>query len=128
MNSKEYIRDACKTESINFPEIRERLSNEFQLRLLHGSMGICTEAGELQDALKKFIFYGKDLDLVNLKEEVGDLFWYVAILCDDLKVDFEELWKTNIEKLKSRYPNKFDKEKAVNRDLVKEREILESGT
>ncbi len=70
MNSEEYINNACKTESVNFPEIRERVTNEFQLRLLHSVMGISTEAGELTEALKKFIFFGKDLDLINLKESV----------------------------------------------------------
>jgi len=125
MNAKEYVKLAAKTESCHWLEIKERLSNEFQLRLLHSAMGVCTEAGELMDQMKKFVFYGKDLDLANVKEEVGDAMWYLAILCNSLNVNFEEIWEMNIAKLKARYPEKFDEEKALNRDLEKERKILE---
>jgi len=125
MDAKEYVKLATKTESCNWPEINDRTCNQFQLRTLHGVVGIQTEAGELMDAIKKFIFYGKDLDLVNMKEELGDLFWYIALLCDNLNLTFEEIWETNIEKLKARYGDKFNEEDALNRNLGKERKILE---
>ena len=32
------------------------------------------------DALKKHIYYGKSLDVVDLKEEVGDLMWYFVLI------------------------------------------------
>lgn len=125
MDAKEYVKLATKTESCDWPEIKERVSNIFQLRILHPILGINTESGELTDALKKFIFYGKDLDVTNVKEEVGDLFWYIAILCDNLNISFEEIWETNIEKLAARYPDKFTEKDALNRNLNKERKILE---
>ena len=90
-------------------------------------MGLVTEAGEFQDMLKKHVFYGKPLDEVNLKEEIGDLLWYCAIALEALDTDFEAVMETNINKLKARYPEKFTEDKAENRDLVKEREILENG-
>jgi hypothetical protein len=58
--------------------------------MLHGLMGMCTEAGEVIDALKRSIFYGKELDAVNVAEEVGDLCWYLAIICDVLDLDFDK--------------------------------------
>jgi len=125
MNSEEYIKNAVRTESCNFPKIKERLSNSFQLRTLHGTLGIVTEAGELADQIKKFVFYNNDLDVTNIKEEMGDVFWYLAVLCHNLNITSEEIFETNIEKLKSRYPEKFTKEKALKRDLDKERKILE---
>jgi NTP pyrophosphatase (non-canonical NTP hydrolase) len=94
-------------------------------RLIHGAMGVVTESGELMDAMKKHVFYGADPDKVNLKEELGDLFWYIAVLCDALGISFEEVWETNIAKLKSRYGEKFNEDGALNRDLQKERGILE---
>ncbi len=125
MNSQDYISDAIRTESRDFKAMDERLKEDGLKRLLHAGFGLSTEAGEFMDALKKHIFYGKELDRVNLREELGDLFWYMAIACDELDVPFEALMKRNIEKLKARYGEKFSEEKAEKRDLKSEREILE---
>ncbi len=125
MNSKNYIQDAIRTESTDFQSMDQRLGDNGTKRLLHAGIGLATEAGEFLDALKKHIFYGKELDRVNLKEEMGDLFWYMAIACDELGVEFEPLMERNIEKLKARYGEKFTENKAENRDLDSERLILE---
>jgi NTP pyrophosphatase (non-canonical NTP hydrolase) len=126
MNSKEYIQNAIRTESTDFNSMNDRLTHDGTKRLLHAGIGLSTEAGEFLDALKKHIFYGKELDRVNLKEEMGDLFWYLAIACDELGVEFEPLMETNIAKLKARYGEKFTEHRAENRDLDTERTILES--
>ena len=125
MNSKNYIQDAIRTESTDFQSMDQRLGDNGTKRLLHAGIGLATEAGEFLDALKKHIFYGKELDRVNLKEEMGDLFWYMAIACDELGVEFEPLMERNIEKLKARYGEKFTENKAENRDLDSEKLILE---
>jgi len=125
VNSKNYIQDAIRTESTDFQSMDQRLGDNGTKRLLHAGIGLATEAGEFLDALKKHIFYGKELDRVNLKEEMGDLFWYMAIACDELGVEFEPLMERNIEKLKARYGEKFTENKAENRDLDSERLILE---
>jgi len=121
MKNSEYIELALRTESdegtLIFPTDL--------LRLLHAGMGLTTEAGEFVDTLKKRIFYGKRVDRINLVEELGDLFWYIAIACDALNVSFEYVMKTNIAKLQKRFPQKFTSEDALNRDLDGEREILE---
>jgi NTP pyrophosphatase (non-canonical NTP hydrolase) len=49
-----------------------------QKNLLHMKMGLMTEIGEILDALKKHIAYGKELDVVNMREEWGDAMWYIA--------------------------------------------------
>jgi hypothetical protein len=54
-------------------------------RLAHAAIGICTEVGELQDALKKELIYGKPIDPVNVLEECGDVLWYLAIGFDAIK-------------------------------------------
>jgi len=126
MNSKEYIQNAIRTESTNFSAMNDCLNVDGTKRLLHAGIGLSTEAGEFLDALKKHIFYGKKLDRINLKEEMGDLFWYLAIACDELGVEFESLMETNIAKLKARYGERFSEHKAENRDLDTERTILES--
>lgn len=125
MNSNEYIQNAIRTESTDFKAMDLRLNEDGTKRLLHAGIGLATEAGEFLDSLKKHIFYGKELDRVNLKEEMGDLFWYMAIACHELGVEFEPLMETNIAKLKARYGEKFSEEKAEKRDLSTERQILE---
>lgn len=101
------------------------------IRLLHGSMGIATEAGELLEALQKVLNRpdqnnnSSNVDMVNLAEEIGDVMWYTAILCDTLEIDLGAVMEKNIAKLKARYPNKFTEEHAINRDLETERKILE---
>lgn len=93
-------------------------------RLLHAVLGCITEAAEMAEALIKHI-EGGELDVVNLQEEVGDLLWYQAILLDEVGSDFETEQNRVIEKLKSRFPDKFTTEKANNRNLDAEREVLE---
>lgn len=94
--------------------------------LLHGAAGVCTEAGELMDIFKKHEFYGKEIDLVNVMEEVSDVLWYLALICRYGGFTLEECAEANIRKLKMRYPYTFDKERAINRDLDAERKELEA--
>ncbi|MFG1485459.1 nucleoside triphosphate pyrophosphohydrolase family protein [Halobacteriovorax sp. RZ-2] len=125
MDSKKYMSDAIRTESRDFDAMNTRLNDDGIKRLLHAGIGLSTEAGEFLDALKKHIFYGKELDRVNLAEELGDLFWYMAIVGDELGIKFEDVMERNITKLKARYGEKFSEEKADKRDLDSERKILE---
>jgi NTP pyrophosphatase (non-canonical NTP hydrolase) len=92
---------------------------------LHMILGMLTEVGELADVFKKYMAYQKQIDWVNVKEEVGDLLWYVSNFCNINGFDLEEILQTNINKLRARYPEKFTQENAINRDLDKERTILE---
>lgn len=100
--------------------------------LIHAIIGIFTEAGEMLEALRDGL-NGNGLDPINMNEEVGDLFWYIAILFNDMNNEgskhytFEEAMRVNIAKLKKRFPNKFEEYAANNRDLIAERDILEGG-
>lgn len=94
-------------------------------RLIHYAFGLGTEVGELQDAVKKVLAYGKPLDVVNIKEELGDIKWYFARLCKLFNLTIEEIDETNINKLQKRYGDKFTEHAALNRDLEAERKILE---
>ncbi|HQJ57032.1 MAG TPA: nucleoside triphosphate pyrophosphohydrolase family protein [Caldisericia bacterium] len=93
--------------------------------LLHMALGMQTESAEISDILKKKLAYNKDIDWINLKEEIGDLMWYIMNLCTFNNFDLEEILQTNINKLRARFPEKFTEEKALNRDLKVERKILE---
>ena len=125
MNNKEYVQSCLKTESPITESLKERFSDR-NIRLIHGAFGLQTESAELTDQLKKHIFYGKPLDVVNLKEETQDILWYISIIMDELDFTYEEAMETNIKKLKARYPEKFTEDKAINRNLEVERKILEA--
>lgn len=74
----------------------------------HCAYGLVTESSEIMDMLKKHKFYGRDFNMVNLKEEIGDLLYYIHILCNEINYTMEEARKDNIEKLAKRYPDKFE--------------------
>lgn len=194
MNIQEYIKAAVRTEShptkflknLNGAgsaiDIDDFTSESLNFsRLLHCSIGLCTENGELAE------FFQEGKPASNLLEEVGDLLWYCAIGYDTLQADptvpdlfnvtrddlsisigniqdvlkrslfygkefdeerfllnldrvfdfcssilegteftLEQAMEKNIAKLKARYPEKFTEDNAVNRDLEKELQALES--
>jgi len=92
-------------------------------RIFHSIVGIQTEATELLEALD---ITKMELDNINIAEEFGDLDWYKAIGVDELGINWDTVLETVIAKLKARYPNKFTSEDAINRNLDKEREILDT--
>lgn len=125
MTTNEYLEKSKRTNK-TFPE--GRFFTPKEMDLLHAAMGMVTESSEFMDMLKKYLIYGKELDEVNLNEEIGDKLWYIALALRTLNSSFEEVMGVNIEKLEARYPEKFFlEENAINRDLNKERKILENG-
>ena len=84
--------------------------------LTNGAMGLCGEAGEVSDIVKKHLFQGHALNREKLIEELGDVAWYIAETAYALDVKLEDVLTLNIEKLKKRYPEGFDTEKSVHRE------------
>jgi NTP pyrophosphatase (non-canonical NTP hydrolase) len=94
--------------------------------LIHGIIGVLTEAGELAQALLKSLEDGAPIDLVNVGEECGDVLWYIELLAKATGVSRTQMEVANIKKLGQRYPNdEFNAFLADNRDLKIERESLE---
>ena len=67
--------------------------------ILHMTIGIAGEAGELLDAIKKHVIYGKDLDVENVIEELGDLEFYMEGLRAVLSLSRKEILMANKVKL-----------------------------
>lgn len=126
----QFIDDAQRTKSDHITGLKCEPSaqgfNPKGVDMLHAVIGISTEGGELLDAFKKSIFYGKPLDVVNLDEEMGDVLWYIAIYAKARGTTFEALAERIVKKLQARYPEKFTSEHALNRNLEVERKILET--
>lgn len=85
--------------------------------LLNGCLGLTGETGEFCDMVKKFIFHEKEMDFEHLKKELGDVMWYVAMICHAMHWNLDEILAMNVEKLKARYPEGFDVERANNRNI-----------
>lgn len=83
--------------------------------LINGVMGLCGEAGEAIDLVKKHLHQGHELDRQALKKELGDIAWYLAETAYALDLTLEDVLTANLEKLKARYPDGFDTERSVQR-------------
>lgn len=106
----EYLRWAITKDRTppQYRELTDRLAaNPKLLQSLHASIGIAGEAGELIDAIKKSAMYGKPLDVQNVKEELGDICWYMALMLESIGSNFSEVMQMNHDKLEKRYPSGF---------------------
>lgn len=71
--------------------------------LWHMASCIPGEGGELFDAVKRYVIYGKELDMDNVIEELGDLEFYLEGLRSSLGISREHTLQMNIQKLSKRY-------------------------
>lgn len=116
MTTEEYQIKTART----LAQLKSNFENE-----MHMALGLVTEAGEFADVYKKALAYNKEIDYVNLKEEIGDALWYISNFCNMVGWTLSDVMELNIKKLETRYPEKFTDDLAVNRNLDAERNVLE---
>jgi len=72
----------------------------------YAGLGLAGETGEISEKLKKAIRDDKgvvtDERRAAIKKELGDVLWYVAALCTELKLDMQEVAEENLAKLAKR--------------------------
>ena len=107
MTINEYQRLALRTLN---PELEPRDV------LINGVMGLCGEAGEAIDLVKKHLAQGHPLDTARLAAELGDVAWYLAETAHAIGYDLETVLRMNIEKLERRYPQGFSAEQSIHRE------------
>ena len=68
------------------------------------TLGLVGEAGEISNKVKKVIRDGNRLNnpKQNVRDEIGDVLWYCAMLCDWLEDDMGKIMEDNLAKLRSR--------------------------
>lgn len=106
-----------------------RKLDEHQQKIFHAVLGMATESTELIEQMFAFMFQGKELDIKNLYEEVGDNLFYVSTLLSCLGVTYEQAMFDNHMKRMKRYKGgEFTAEAAINRDVDAElQELTNSG-
>lgn len=83
--------------------------------VLELAMKLAVKAGQIADALKKFLHHEHDPDREAMKKELGDQLWYIQAIANRYNLTLEEIALANIEKLKKRYPNGWTREDSINR-------------
>lgn len=74
--------------------------------ILYPTLGLCGEAGEVAEKVKKVIRDKggefDEADRMNIRKELGDVLWYMAQICSDLDLRLESIAIANVEKLRLR--------------------------
>lgn len=96
MNLNEYQQQALKTAR----------PKDSKNEVFHLLLGLSGEAGEIAEKTKKIVRdqdsdFSK-LDKDDLKKELGDVLWHIAVLADYFDIELEDIGDTNIKKLASR--------------------------
>ena len=101
MTANEYQSRAMRTLN---PALNERDV------LINGVMGLCGEAGEAIDLVKKHLAQGHPLEKERLAKELGDIAWYLAETATAIGYDLDTVLLMNLDKLQARYPDGFETE------------------
>jgi len=106
-------------KTINLDYVIEKPANLQDLTIIK------QKAALIEDNFKKVVYYNKFLDIdKNFIEPLQELY-------NEFKNQFGDIWEEalskNIEKLKKRYPDKYKDDKANNRDLQAEYEVLKQS-
>ena len=70
--------------------------------LTYPALGLASEAGEVAGKVKKYIRDGGEFPVSDLKKELGDVLWYVAVLAAEFNIPLSEVARANADKLLDR--------------------------
>lgn len=97
MTFNEYQKLALKTAQNDYGPLIQRTI---------WAMGVAGEAGEVIEKWKKIVAYkeGKvnDEDKEELAKELGDVVWYIAVMCHSLGLNLDDVMQHNVAKLADR--------------------------
>jgi len=71
------------------------------------TLGLCGEAGEISNKVKKLIRDGADREdynekLIQIGAELGDVLWYCAMLAKEVDMNLGSIMDSNLSKLADR--------------------------
>jgi len=88
------------------------------LEIATWGLGISGEAGDIASCIKKYYAHQNKEVRDGIKENIGDMLWYTAMICNYFNWPLEEILEANYQKLKERYPTGFSIKKAQ-RKMIK---------
>lgn len=101
MNFNEYQKRAILTD-LSAGKGKELLSIAFMDKVL----GLIGESGEIAEKFKKILRDKNGIispeDTTEMTKELGDVLWYIALLCQYLDISLDDVATKNIDKLASR--------------------------
>jgi NTP pyrophosphatase (non-canonical NTP hydrolase) len=117
-----YLAIIGREMDLDYPQLIVKTKNNDPMKLV---LKIVKNTCKLLDIMKKKIYYNKPID-ENLFKTITNLVMLdVSDYMNTYDIDIEKSFDVNISKLKARYGEKFSSEKAINRNLETERNILE---
>lgn len=105
-NSVEFVEDIARN-------VAKQLSPHWAIMI--ASLGLVGEAGEFAEIIKKTYGHGHPLSQEKLKNELGDVQWYLAENARVNNLSLDEVGRSNLEKLLVRYPDKFSATRSLER-------------
>lgn len=102
-------------------ETKDMLSSKLSFLLAHAAMGMVTESAEIMDIVKKHLVYRRPLDFAKIKDECGDVWFYLTMAIIECESNYNEIIALNTAKLSTRYKGKYTHEQANTRNLEKEK-------
>ena len=111
-------------DKIQFRE-KPEIQNKEQLAesLITLTVGMISELGELASVLNKGAIFGKDLNLVDVADEVGDIYVYSTLMMKAMDIKAEDVLDATYNKLRLRFADEgyrkdYKHEKLFFKDLV----------
>lgn len=120
-----YLAIACDELECTMDELRQISTVDREAIKYRAAVLLHEAAAAALDLTKKNLFYGKPIDPIQIGKCLGDVLVILDHIVERESWSIDDLMATNIEKLKTRYPEKFTSEAAENRDLAAERKVLE---
>ncbi len=109
MKLKEYQEEALK-------RLNPTIANKDKESMRFACMGLLEESGEVVAELRKPLYKGnfheKELDLKSITGELGDIMWYMALICRNNDIDIEKI-DSDIDVSK----HSFDREKLIKKSI-----------
>jgi NTP pyrophosphatase (non-canonical NTP hydrolase) len=117
--SKKLYQLAQKRQTVSYPAEEEKVDfDAYQhaasgtalysdsYRVTYPALGLASEAGEVAGKVKKVLRdRGGDFgeaQIAAIKDELGDVLWYIAALASDLGLSMDDIAADNVAKLRSR--------------------------
>jgi len=92
--------------TLNEYQKKARATAIYSDKIIYPTLGLCGEAGEVADKVKKVMRdnngYFSAVKKEELKRELGDVLWCIANLAEDLETSLEKIAQINIDKLYDR--------------------------